>query len=64
MPRVRVIIKHGGKAEIKVEGMTGSGCAAATKAIEDALGRKVKDIKTPEYYKTATGTGLSQGAGG
>jgi hypothetical protein len=51
MHKIKIKIGKGGKTEVKVEGFSGSGCGALTKAIESALGTTEKDTKTAEYYK-------------
>ena len=61
MHRIKVTIQRGGKAKIKVEGIAGSGCAVLTKNLEEALGKKVKDIKTSEYYQAENTQQVKQG---
>lgn len=51
MHKVRVTLKKGGKAQIRVEGVPGKACLAKTDDLEKTLGKKVKDIKTSEYYE-------------
>lgn len=49
--KVLVTLKKGGKVQIKVDGVPGKACMAKTDDLEKALGKKVKDVKTTEYYE-------------
>ncbi len=60
MHKLKIKIGKGGKTEIKVEGFSGSGCNALTKAIEQALGTTVDDKKTTDYYKNENKLGQEQ----
>jgi len=50
----QVIVTIDADAEVKVEakGTKGAGCAALTRAIEQALGTTTGDVKKPEFYQT------------
>lgn len=56
---VNVIIHPDGRVEIQVCGVKGEGCLEVTKAVEEALGNKVKREPTSEMYETETESGSS-----
>jgi hypothetical protein len=51
MEKVIVEIDPHAKVTVSVEGVSGSGCHALSKAIEGALGRTTEDVRTVEYYQ-------------
>ena len=55
MKTIDVIIDDKGNPTIETSGFTGGECATETAALERALGAKVKDTKTPEYFKQGRG---------
>jgi hypothetical protein len=56
---VNVIIHPDGRVEIQVCGVKGESCLEVTKAVEEALGNKVKRELTSEMYETETESGSS-----
>ena len=48
---ITVTIGQDGKATVTVNGIDGSGCEAATEALERALGAVRSRERTPEYYR-------------
>jgi hypothetical protein len=66
MHKIRVKINKKGQVNIKVEGISGPGCKALTKALESALGDTTGDKNTEEHYKATTNNqqGQSIGSGG
>jgi hypothetical protein len=64
MHKLKIKIGKGGKTEVKVEGFSGSGCGALTKAIESALGTTVDDKKTADFYKIEEKNQQKQTLGG
>jgi len=64
MHKLKIKIGKGGKTEVKVEGFSGSGCGALTKAIESALGTTVDDKKNADYYKAEEKNQQKQTLGG
>ena len=53
MQTVVVEISEEGDVKVDANGVTGSGCQALTKGIEQALGRVAADVKKPEVYRQA-----------
>lgn len=53
--QIDVIIDADGNPEIRTSGFSGNECARETAALEKALGAKVSDKKTPEFYKQTRG---------
>lgn len=51
MPQVIVNIDAAGDAKVEAGGVTGSGCSALTRAIEQALGHTTADQKKPEFFQ-------------
>ena len=57
MPKtVTVEISPAGEVKVEAVGFKGSGCEAATKAIEAALGEVSRRIKKADYYQVAVHT--------
>jgi hypothetical protein len=48
--RILVRVSPFGDTTVEAEGFQGRGCEAATKAIEDALGRNTGRKRKPEYW--------------
>ena len=53
MPSVFIEITPEGETTVEAQGYQGAGCKDATRAIENALGTTTKDVKKPEYARTA-----------
>jgi hypothetical protein len=62
----RIIVKVSPTGEITVEadGFQGKGCEAATKAIEEALGKPKERTRKPEYWRQAQRQQNEQQVGG
>jgi hypothetical protein len=56
-----VVVKPDGSVKVEAQGFTGTGCQAATRAIEEALGLKKSDTMKPEYYENPGDTKQQQG---
>jgi hypothetical protein len=52
--RIHVRITQAGEITVEAEGFRGKGCEAATKAIEDSLGKPGTRIRKPEYWRQET----------
>jgi hypothetical protein len=49
--RIHVKISPTGEITVEAEGFKGKGCEAATKAIEDALGKPRERIRKPDFWR-------------
>lgn len=52
--KIHVRITPEGEITVEAEGFRGKGCEAATKAIEDALGKPGTRTRKPEYWRQET----------
>ncbi len=53
---IEVTVSPTGDVFIEAVGFKGTGCEAATKYLEEALGVKTKRVKKPEYLQSNTVT--------
>lgn len=51
MEVVTIVISPTGEAEVKVTCVAGKKCSAVSKAIEEALGSRTKDVATADMHK-------------
>ena len=49
---ILVTVSADGDVVVETRGFKGRLCAKATEMLEKALGRKVKETKTPEWHQT------------
>ena len=49
---IEVIISPKGETKIETRGFTGSSCQQASQFLEQALGTKVSETPTAEFYQT------------
>jgi hypothetical protein len=49
--RIHVRVSPFGDITVEAEGFKGKGCEAATKAIEEALGRKTGRTRKPDFWR-------------
>ena len=49
--RIHVRITPLGEVTVEAEGFQGNGCEAATKAIEDALGKPRERTRKPDFWR-------------
>lgn len=62
MPQeLEIKVTKDGAVEIKVKGVSGPGCEALTKDIEDALGTVTSREKTGEYFQETEQTSIKVG---
>ena len=62
--RIHVRINPAGEITVEAEGFHGKGCEAATKAIEDALGKPETRTRKPEFWRQETSRKTHQKLGG
>ena len=53
--RIHVRVSPFGDITVEAEGFQGKGCEAATKAIEEALGKPKTRVRKAEYWRQAQG---------
>lgn len=61
--RILVRVSPTGETSVEAEGFQGSGCEAATKAIEQALGSVGKRTRKPDFWRQARSTRNEQQLG-
>lgn len=49
--RIHVRVSAVGEIQVEAEGFKGNGCEAATKAIEDALGKPRERTRKPDFWR-------------
>ena len=49
--RIHVLVSPNGEITVEAEGFQGKGCEAATKAIEDALGKPRERTRKPDFWR-------------
>ena len=62
--RIHIRVTPTGEITVEAEGFQGKGCEAATKAIEDALGKPGKRIRKPDFWRQSTHQKNQQKLGG
>ena len=54
MKRIEIIVDAKGNSEVQTKGFSGNDCVAASRFIEDALGKQTSQRKTGEFYTAKT----------
>ena len=62
--RIHVRVSPTGEIIVEAEGFQGKGCEAATKAIEDALGKTRTRTRKPDFWRQAQSQENRQQLGG
>jgi len=62
--RIHVRISAIGEITVEAEGFQGKGCEAATKAIEDALGKSRNRTRKPDFWRQSSRQQTQQKLGG
>jgi hypothetical protein len=62
--RIHVRVSPTGDITVEAAGFQGNGCEAATKAIEDALGKRREHTRKPDYWRQSQGQQNQQQLGG
>ena len=62
--QIQVRITLSGDITVEAHGFKGKGCEAATKAIEDALGKAGTRTRKPDYWRQSNASRNQQRLGG
>ncbi len=62
--RIHVRITSNGEITVEADGFQGKGCEAATKAIEEALGKPRERTRKPDFWRQAAHHRNEQQLGG
>jgi len=62
--RILVKVSPTGEITVEAEGFQGKGCEAATKAIEEALGKPGKRTRKPDFWRQSNRHQNQQQLGG
>ena len=62
--RILVKVSPVGEITVEAEGFQGKGCEAATKAIEDALGKPRQRTRKPDFWRQSNSHKNQQQLGG
>ena len=62
--RIHVRVSPIGEITVEAEGFHGNGCEAATKAIEDALGKTKARTRKPDFWRQSSSQQNQQPLGG
>ena len=58
--RIHVRVSPFGEITVEADGFQGKGCEAATKAIEEALGKPRERIRKPDFWRQAQAQSQAQ----
>ena len=53
MKTIEIIVTPEGKASVQTLGFTGASCQDASRFLEEALGKRIAQRRTAEFYQTA-----------
>ena len=53
MKSIEVIVASDGSTRVETKGFSGAECQQASRFLETALGQRVEESLTPEFYETA-----------
>ena len=62
--RIHVRVSASGEITVEADGFQGNGCEAATRAIEEALGKPRERTRKPDYWRHANRQSNPQQIGG
>ena len=62
--RILVKVSPNGEITVEAEGFKGNGCEAATKAIEEALGKPRERTRKPDFWRQSNSHQNQQQIGG
>jgi hypothetical protein len=52
MKTIEIIVTPQGKTSVQTLGFTGPSCQEASRFIEEALGQKITDLRTSEWFQS------------
>jgi hypothetical protein len=58
MKTIEIIVTPEGKATVQTLGFSGSSCREASRFIEEALGQRISERPTAEFYQAETASQL------
>lgn len=62
--KIHVRVSPSGEITVEADGFQGNGCEAATKAIEEALGKPRERTRKPDFWRQSARTTNQQQLGG
>ena len=62
--KIHVRVSPSGEITVEADGFQGNGCEAATKAIEEALGKPRERNRKPDFWRQSARTTNQQQLGG
>jgi hypothetical protein len=62
--KIHVRVSPNGEITVEADGFQGNGCEAATKAIEEALGKPGARTRKPDFWRQSARTTNQQQLGG
>ncbi|QDU82625.1 hypothetical protein Pla110_43860 [Polystyrenella longa] len=60
MKQIEIIVSPEGSSRVVSRGYQGSGCQEATRQLEAALGKRLTETLTPEFYLTISNPSETQ----
>ena len=54
MKTIEIIVSPTGETRVETKGFTGSSCRDASKALEEAMGKRGEERLTAEFYQSST----------
>jgi hypothetical protein len=52
--RIEIIISPTGETRLETMGFEGTACREASRFVEEALGQRIAEQRTPEFYRSAS----------
>ena len=61
---IEITVTPDGQTRVETKGFSGAGCREASRFIEEALGKRTSERKTPEFFQVADERQRLQEGGG
>ncbi|QDU53118.1 DUF2997 domain-containing protein [Gimesia panareensis] len=61
---IEITVTPDGQTRVETKGFSGAGCREASRFIEEALGKRASERKTPEFFQVADERQRLQEGGG